>query len=106
MTKFLVPALAAGLALAATTPALAKEVTITVSLDNVDLTDPADLERAHAKIESAVTRACRGQMGYLNNLREHREARDSCREEGLAKAMAQLERRTDMARAEARDSLS
>ena len=58
MRKYLVSALAAFAVAGAAAPAMAKEVKISVSHADLDLSDPADVELLNTRIRVAARRAC------------------------------------------------
>ena len=91
MKKFMFAALAAGLTLSATAPAVAKEVTITVSLTGLDLDDPRDVVELHQRIGVAVENACVASPESRMSPFEASRARENCIAEGTRKAMGKLE---------------
>lgn len=101
MTKKLLSALAAGLTFAATTtPASAGEVTISINLEGIDLSNAQGLELAQERIERSVTRACRRSSLWQRPLLAL-EAKEECIADGTSKALAQLQSYVTVAEAEA-----
>ncbi|HTN13325.1 MAG TPA: UrcA family protein [Sphingomonadaceae bacterium] len=72
----------------AATPALAGEVTIRVRMDGLDLSDPASVDTAKDRIDSAVSRACRMPAMFRFY---GKQAVEDCVTDGKAKALNELE---------------
>ncbi|WP_336978754.1 UrcA family protein [Altererythrobacter fulvus] len=90
MRKFILPLLAVATLAGAATPALAGEVTIRVRMDGIDFTDPASLDTAKDRIDSAVSRACKMPAMFRFY---GKQAVEDCVADGKAKALNELEAR-------------
>ena len=85
MRKILLFVLAAA-TFAGASPAIAAEVTIRISLEGLDVADPADELAILDRIDSAVSSRCKSGMLIFA-----REAVAECKADGTAKALAELE---------------
>lgn len=88
MRKFILPLLAAAGIAGAAAPALAGEVTIRVRMEGLDLADPASVDTAKDRIDSAVSRACRMPAMFRFY---GKQAVEDCIADGKAKALSELE---------------
>lgn len=87
MRKSLFSVVAALSAFGAISPALAEDVTISVSFEDLDLTDDADVALLEKRIVREATRACR-QPGSVIIARD---ASIQCRDDLIAAAAVQIE---------------
>lgn len=92
MRKFILPLLAAATVAAsvagAATPAVAGEVTVRVRMAGLDLSDPAAVDTARDRIDSAVSRACRMPSMFRFY---GKQAVEDCVTDAKAKALNELE---------------
>lgn len=88
MRKLFVPLFAATMIAAVPAPALAGEVTITISSAGLDLTRAADIATMKQRIDVAVNKACT-KATTLSQVGS--EAVDECVTDGRAKALAALD---------------
>ena len=89
MRKSLFCVLAALSASGAVAPALAEEVTISVSFEDLDLTDDADVALLEKRVVREAFRACRQPRQMITA----RYASIECRHELIAAAAVQIEQR-------------
>lgn len=88
MRKFILPLLAAATVAGAATPALAGEVTVRVRMAGLDLSDPAAVDTAKDRIDTAVSRACRMPAMFRFY---GKQAVEDCVTDAKAKALNELE---------------
>ena len=89
MKKILIASLSAALVIVPVSAASARGVSIAVSHEGLDLSNPADIETMKARIDEAVTNAC-AKIAVGSD-------RNYCVADGKAKAMAELTARSRIA---------